>query len=77
MGEPDGVDDLRITLFPAMDIIVIRKSPNSKLFISTQESILINKEVLYQIIRAMVLNNLFDPEVLEGMLEEAIGGKDV
>ena len=72
----DSVDDLKITLLPAMDIVIVKKSPGSKLFISTQESILINREVLYQIIRAMVLNGLFDPEVLESVLKE-VGGKNV
>lgn len=64
------VDDLRITLIPAMDTVVIKKNPGSKLFISTQESIMINIEVLYHIIRAMLLNNLLDPKVFEGILEE-------
>ena len=64
------VDDLRITLLPAMGTVVIKKNPGSKLFISTQESIVINIEVLYHIISAMLFKNLLDPKVFEGILEE-------
>lgn len=64
------VDDLSITLLPALGSVVIKKNPGSKLFISTQESIVINVEVLYHIIRAMLFKNLLDPKVFEGILEE-------
>jgi hypothetical protein len=69
MGRLD-VDDLKITLLPAIDLIVIKKKPGSKLFISTQESVMINREVLYQIIRAMLFNNLLDTKVFEDILKE-------
>jgi hypothetical protein len=63
-------DSISITLLPGTDTLVIRKGEDSRVFILTNDSIIISKDTLVVLLKYMMKNNLINPKILEGLLEE-------
>jgi hypothetical protein len=63
-------DSISVTLLAGTDTVVIRKGENSRAFILTNDSIIINKDTLVVLLKYMMINNLINHKVLEGLLEE-------
>lgn len=63
-------DSVLVTVLPNADTIVIKKSSDSRVFILTDDSIIIGKDTLIMILRYLLLNNIINHKIIEGLLEE-------
>lgn len=63
-------DSISITALSGTDTLIIRKNADSRVFILTDDSIIISKDTLVVLLKYMMINNLINPKVLEGLLEE-------
>jgi len=63
-------DSISVTLLPGTDTLVIRKDENSRVFILTNDSIIISKDTLVVLLKYMMQNDLINHKILEGLLEE-------
>lgn len=63
-------DRLEINYMPGSDIVVFRKTPSSRVFLNTGDSIILSRATFVILINYLVKNNIIAPEVLEGILEE-------
>lgn len=61
---------LEITLLDGVDVIVIKKENEDRFFRTTPNSILINRQGFITLLNFFVKNNIIDPRVLIGILEE-------
>lgn len=64
-------DYLTVLLLAGTDTLVLRKTADSRIFINTEDSIIINKANLILILNFLVKKGLISSKVIEGMLEEA------
>lgn len=65
------MEKLRILLLKGTDTIVIRKSENSSVFITSSDSIIISRRGLITILNFLMKQDIVNPKVIEGLLEEA------
>lgn len=63
-------DSISVTLLPNTDTLVVRKNSESRVFILTDDSIIISKDTLVILLKYMMKNNLINPKIIEGLLEE-------
>lgn len=63
-------DSISITVLPGTDTLVIRKNATSRVFILTDDSIIISRDTLVVLLKYMVMNDLINHKILEGLLEE-------
>jgi hypothetical protein len=63
-------DELIVYRLPGVGAFVIRKSRDSKLFLTTPDAVIISPDVFINILRALVKKDLLDFRILEGILEE-------
>lgn len=63
-------DSISVTLLPGTETLVIRKDEGSRVFILTNDSIIISKDTLVVLLKYMMQNNLINHKVFEGLLEE-------
>lgn len=63
-------DSISIMVLPGTDTIVVRKDPNSRVFILTNDSIIINKDTLVILLKYMMNTNILSHKIFEGLLEE-------
>jgi hypothetical protein len=63
-------DSISVTLLPNTDTLVIRKSSDSRVFILTDNSIIISKDTLVVLLKYMMKNDLINHKIIEGLLEE-------
>jgi hypothetical protein len=63
-------DSISVTLLPNTDTLVIRKSSDSRVFILTDNSIIISKDTLVVLLKYMMKNDLINHKIMEGLLEE-------
>jgi hypothetical protein len=64
------MSDLIIYKLPEVRALVIKKDTDSRLFITTPDSIIISSDVYIFILRSLVAKGLLDYHILEGILEE-------
>jgi len=63
-------DTISITALPGTDTLVIRKNSDSRVFILTDDSIIIGKDTLVVLLKYMMINNMINYKIIEGLLEE-------
>lgn len=63
-------DSISISALPGTDTLVIRKDKDSRVFILTDDSIIISKSTLIVLLKYMMKNNIINHKTLEGLLEE-------
>lgn len=63
-------DKLSVLSLAGSDTLVIKKSENSRFFITTQDSFVIGRDNLVFLINFLVKHGFIHPGVLEGILEE-------
>jgi hypothetical protein len=63
-------EKLSILSLAGSDTFVIRKSDDSRFFITTPDTIIIGKDGLVFLMNFLVTNGFINPKVLEGILEE-------
>ena len=66
----NNLPSLKIARLAKLNTLVMKQSQNNTFFISTQNGIVISIPALMFIIRFLILNNLIDSKVIEGILEE-------
>jgi len=59
-----------IRLLSGTDTVVIGKSIDSTVFVTTPDSLIISREALIIILNYMIKNDILHPKVIEGILEE-------
>ena len=65
-----GGEILQILCLDGTDTLVIRKSKNSRFFLTTPDSIIISKRGLIMLINMMTKRGYLHSEIFEGILEE-------
>lgn len=63
-------DSIVIKLLQGSDIIVLQKQPDSRVFVSTGDSIIISRGTFIMLLRYLVDTDIISPAVLQGILEE-------
>lgn len=63
-------DSISVTVLPGTSTLVIRKDEDSRVFILTNDSIIISKDTLVVLLKYMLMNNLINHKIFEGLLEE-------
>jgi len=63
-------DSITVTSLGGLDVLVIRKSPSSDVFITTSDSIIIGKRTFSTLLNFLVKNEIISYKVLRGILEE-------
>lgn len=63
-------DSISVTSLPGTETLVIRKDADSKVFILTDDSIIISKETLVILLKYMMTNDIINHKIFEGLLEE-------
>lgn len=63
-------DSISITALPGTDTLVIRKESDSRVFILTDDSIIISKGTLVVLLKYMMEHNMINHKTIEGLLEE-------
>jgi len=63
-------DSIYISLLPGTETVVIRKNNESRVFILTNDSIIISKDTLMILFMYMMKHNLINHKTIEGLLEE-------
>lgn len=63
-------DSITINLLPGTETLVIRKDSNSRVFILTDDSIIISKSTLVVLLKHMMEHNIINHKTIEGLLEE-------
>ena len=63
-------DSISVTVLPGTNTLVIRKDEDSRVFILTNDSIIISKDTLVVLLKYMLMNNLINHKIFEGLLEE-------
>ena len=67
----------RITINKIDDVFVIKKTRDSDSFITTTDSFIISSFTFYSILNLMLRRELISPKVLEGLLSEFYGIKEI
>jgi hypothetical protein len=63
-------DTVSINLLNGTDTLVIKKHPDSRVFISTNDSIILGRGTLIQLLYSLVKNGIISEKVLQGIIEE-------
>lgn len=63
-------NELIVYKLPGVGAFVVRKSRDSKLFLTTPDAVIISPEVFINILHALVEKDLLDFRILRGILEE-------
>ena len=63
-------DTLSVLLLKGTDTLVIKKPPNSNIFITSSDSIIINRMNLFIILRFLIKNDMVSTKIIKGLLEE-------
>lgn len=63
-------NELIVYKLPGVGAFVVRKSRDSKLFLTTPDAVIISPEVFINILHALVKKDLLDFRILRGILEE-------
>lgn len=63
-------DSVSITLLPGTETLVIRKDSESRVFILTDDSIIISRNTLVVLLKYMMEHNMINHKAIEGLLEE-------
>lgn len=63
-------DSIYISLLPGTETVVIRKNNKSRVFILTDDSIIISKDTLMILFMYMMKHRLINHKTIEGLLEE-------
>jgi hypothetical protein len=63
-------DSISVISLPGTNTLIIRKDENSRVFILTNDSIIISKDTLVVLLKYMLINNLINHKIFEGLLEE-------
>lgn len=63
-------DSITVNLLPSTDTLVIRKDADSRVFILTNDSIIIGRDTLILLLKHMMKYDLINHKVIEGLLEE-------
>lgn len=61
---------LKIARLAKLNTLVLKQSQNNSFFITSQNGIVISISSLMFIIKFLIMNNIIDYKVLEGILEE-------
>lgn len=64
------IDSVTITYLPGHDVVVLKKSPDSQVFITTNDSVVIGRDTLITLLNYLVKNNIVSHKVIGGILEE-------
>lgn len=65
-----SADRIQITFLDGTDTLVLKKRKNSRVFITTDDSIIIGSQTLMTIINYLVSTEKISPKILIGILEE-------
>jgi hypothetical protein len=63
-------DSISVTILPGTDTLVIRKDSSSRVFILTDDSIIISRDTLVVLLKYMLTNEIINHKIMEGLLEE-------
>lgn len=66
----DDNEKLTVLVLGGSDTLVIKKSPDSRFFITTPDSVIIGRDGFITLLNFLVTNGFVHPKVLQGILEE-------
>ena len=65
-----SADRIQITFLEGTDTLVLKKRKNSRVFITTDDSIIIGSQTFMTIVNYLVSTEKISPKILVGILEE-------
>lgn len=63
-------NNISVLYIQGVDTVVIKKDPESSLFTTTDDSLIIGRQTLVLLLKFLVTNKIIHPRTLEGLLEE-------